>query len=284
MLHLTLATLSLQLPANAPSSSSSSSAPLASAVSRRAALTQAAVATTAALTLSPLAAVADVRGANMDMPKNEKDVNKLLGTYGFSPMKVPGGFSPLVEYIGTAPPANIDGSKTKDRAFSNTLLVRFLYPSGWLVETPSIDENGEAGNIGANNYIKGDSANFAAVKLPEGEKLTSLPKDFWKGWLSSQMSKDVYEDVKVKKLKPVTQPDGTEMLIIDFAYTLLTRAGFTVLRQGVASAVIASDSVVGIVTATTSLRYKEMADSLFTCADSFRAYQVKAPAFTGSLI
>jgi hypothetical protein len=199
-------------------------------------------------------------------------------------LKVPNGFSPLVEYIGTAPPANIDGSKTKERGFSNTLLVRFLYPSGWLVETPSIDENGEAGNIGANNYIKGDSANFAAVPLPKGETLKTLPKEFWKGWLSSQMSNDVFEDVKVKKLKPVTQPDGTEMLIIDFGYTLLTRAGFTVLRQGVASAMIASDSVVGIVTATTSLRYKEMGDNLATCADSFRAYQVKAPAFVGSII
>ena len=95
------------------------------------------------------------------------------------------------------------------------------------------------------------------------------------------MSNDVYEDVKVKKIRPVTQPDGTEMLKIDFSYTLLTRAGFTVFRQGVASAQIANDAVVGIVTATTSLRFKELSESLETMADSFRAYSKKPPAFGG---
>jgi len=93
------------------------------------------------------------------------------------------------------------------------------------------------------------------------------------------MSNDVYEDVKVKKIRPVTQPDGTEMLKVDFSYTLLTRAGFTVLRQGIASATIANDAVVGIVSATTTLRYKELSAQFETMADSFRAYQVKPPAF-----
>merc|ERR1719331_668976 len=204
------------------------------------------------------------------MPKDERNVNKLLSSFGFSPLKVPSGFSPLVQYIGTAPPANIDGTKQKERAFSSTLLVRFVFPSGWLVETPSITENGEAGNIGANNYIKGDSANFAALPLPQGESLASLKKEFFKGWLSSQMSNDVFEDVKVKKIRPVTQPDGTEMLKMDFTYTLLTRAGFTVLRQGVASALVVNDSVVGLVAATTQLRWKELSEQFDLMADSFR--------------
>ena len=104
------------------------------------------------------------------------------------------------------------------------------------------------------------------------------------GWLSSQMSTDVFEDIKVKKLKTVVQPEGYEMQIIDFSYTLLTRAGFTVLRQGVAGAMIADNTVVGVVAATTALRYKELAEKLTTCADSFRAYSVKPPAFSGSLI
>ena len=83
----------------------------------------------------------------------------------------------------------------------------------------------------------------------------------------------------------MTQPDGTDMLKIDFAYTLLTRAGFTVLRQGVASAVSTNGAVVGIVTATTQLRFKELSEKLETMADSFRAYPVKAPAFgPGSII
>jgi hypothetical protein len=233
----------------------------------------------AALALAPLAANADVRGVNQDVPTDERGVNNLLKSQGFSTMKVPGGFSPLVQYIGTAPPANIDGFKSRERAFGSTLLVRFMYPSGWLVNTPSITENGEAGNIGANNYVKGDSANFAALPLPPGQKLDTLSKEFFKGWLSSQMAGDVFEDVKVKKIKEVTQPDGTQMLKIDFGYTLLTRAGFTVLRQGVAQAQVADGAVVGIVTATTALRYKELAEQLEKMADSFRAYPVKAPAF-----
>ena len=173
---------------------------------------------------SPYAALAyaggvdgsDVRGANAKMPKGEKEVSKFLQNLGFPGLKVPNGFSPLAAYIGSATPANIDGIKVKDRAFSSTLLVRMLYPSGWLVETPSITDNGESGNIGANNYGKGDSANFAASPLPAGGSLESLSKnkEFFKSYLSSQMSNDVYEDVKIKKIRPVTQADGTEMLLV----------------------------------------------------------------------
>ena len=271
-----VAALGLQLP-------STPSTPRSVDGGRRAVCTQAAAAFAGAY-LAPLAALADVRGVNENRPTNEKDVNKLLTKFGFSTMKVPGGFSPLVEYIGTASPANIDGSKSLERAYKSPLLVRFLYPNGWLVETPSITENGEAGNIGANNYIKGDSATFAALPLPNGESLSSLGKPYFQGWLSSQMTKDVYEDVKVKKIKAITQPDGTEMLIIEFGYTLLTRAGFTVLRLGVASASVVDNAVVGVVTATTALRYKEMEDQLKTTADSFRAYKVKDPTFAGGII
>jgi len=228
----------------------------------------------------PLAARADVRGPNEGMPRGEKDVNKLLVSQGFPELKAPKGLSPYVGYIGTAPPANIDGSKSKERAFSSPLLVRFAYPSSWLPEIPSITENGEAGNVGANNYIKGDSANFASLSIAKGDKIASIGKETYKNMLSAQMSNDVYEDVKVKKVKQVTQPDGTDMAIFDFTYTLLTRAGFTVIRKGVASAMIVNDdSLVGIVAATTELRFKELEESLRACADSFRAYPVKSPGF-----
>jgi hypothetical protein len=186
---------------------------------------------------------------------------------------------PLLAFIGTAPPANIDGLKAKERPFTSPLLVRMLYPSGWLVSTPNITENGEAGNIGANNFVKGDSANFAALPLPKGEDLSTLSKDYYKGWLSSQMTSDVFEDVKVKKVRTVKQADGTELALIDFGYSLITRAGFTVNRQGVAGATVADNAVVGVVTATTTLRYKELAEQLLMTADSFRAYPVKEPSF-----
>jgi hypothetical protein len=249
-------------------------------LSRRGALTQAA----AALVAVPLAAKADVRGVNEFAPKGERDINNFLKTQGLPPLTVGKDLSALVGYIGTANPANIDGSKTKGRAFGGTLLVRFVYPSGWLPQTPSITENGEAGNLGANNYIKGDSANFAAIPLPKGGSIADVSKDLIKELLIAQMSNDVYEDVKVKKLKQVTQADGTETAVVDFTYTLLTRAGFTVNRKGVAGCMVAADCVVGIVTATTEERYKNLEPLLRASADSFRAYPVKATAFPGSIV
>ena len=47
---------------------------------------------------------------------------------------------------------------------------------------------------------------------------------------------------------------------------------------------VTNDAVVGIVVATTQLRYKELADQIEVCTDSFRAYQVSTPAFAGSII
>ena len=90
------------------------------AVNRRTLLVQGGSAA-AALALSPLAAFADVRGANQEMPKDERAVNKMLDSMGFSKMPVPGGFSPILQYIGTAPPANIDGTKVRERAFKSTV-------------------------------------------------------------------------------------------------------------------------------------------------------------------
>ena len=89
-------------------------------LNRRALLAQGGSAA-AALALAPLAAQADVRGANQDIPKDKNGVNKLLKSLGLAEMQVPGGFSPLVQYIGTAPPANIDGFKAKERAFPSTV-------------------------------------------------------------------------------------------------------------------------------------------------------------------
>ena len=107
-----------------------------------------------------------MRGANSKMPKGNREASAFLKNLGFPAMPTGDGLSPIVQYIGTAPPANIDGQKVKARPFSESLLVRFVYPSGWIVESPSIDENGEAGNIGANNYVKGDSCNFAGASPP----------------------------------------------------------------------------------------------------------------------
>jgi len=227
----------------------------------------------------PGAATAEVRGVNADlMGMGTKEANKYLQDRGFPAMSVPSGFAPLVEYVGAESPANIDGQKVRERAFDSTLLVRFVYPSGWLKDSPTVTENGESGTAAANNFQKGDSVTFASSELPKGKDLQSLKKEYFQGFISNQMSSDVYEDVKVSKLRPKTQADGTEMVLFDFTYTLLTRAGFTVNRRGVGSAMTVKDAVVGVVGATTTLRFKELKDQLEGTADSFRAYAVKKPA------
>ena len=98
------------------------------------------------------------------------------------------------------------------------------------------------------------------------------------------MTNDVYEDVKPKKLNVVTAPDGTEQVFFDFGYTLLTRAGFTVERKGVASAVQVGDSAMALVCATTALRFKELEPMLRGSADSFRVYPVKSAVLPGQAI
>jgi len=276
MLSVVTIALGLQLP------SSSQRPHVSEALSRRGVLTQATSALVAMPLAAqvPLAASADVRGANQGIARNEKDVNRLLASQGFPTLKVPSGMSPLIGYVGAASPANIDGSKSKERAFTSCLLVRFVYPSGWLAEYPNIDENGESGVIGANNYVKGDSCNFAAYPLEKDKKIGDVSKETLKNLLIAQMSNDVFEDVKIKKAKAVTQDDGTEMALIDFTYTLLTRAGFTVIRQGLASATVTDNTLVGLVSATTEGRYKELEPLLRQSVASFRAYPVKAPGFT----
>ena len=102
-------------------------APEGPTLSRRALLSTGSSAAAAAA-LAPLAAVADVRGANQEVPTDERGVNKLLTGYGFSKMPVPGGFKPLVQYIGTAPPANIDGFKQRERGFTSTVRSRLMLP------------------------------------------------------------------------------------------------------------------------------------------------------------
>jgi hypothetical protein len=235
----------------------------------------------AAPLLSPLAAHADVYGANSQLPTNLNDINKYLKELGFPAMKGANGLTPLIEYAGTGPPANIDGNKVRERKFDGVLLVRFLYPNGWLVSRPDTTENGEAGTIGANNFQKGDSEIFTSMPLPQGKALKDMKNDFYKDLITSQMTSDVYEDVKPKKIVVSTTEGGTEIFTFDFTYTLLTRAGFTVNRFGIATAQQVGNSAVALVCATTTLRYKEVEPLFRESINSFRVYPVKGVQLPG---
>lgn len=249
---------------------------------RRAAMAGAAAwAASAAVGGQPLAALADVKGANEGKAKDLDGINRLLQSYGGSPIEVKDGLKPFASFIGFANPANLDGQASIERNYKGTLLIRFLYPNLWVTQEPALDENGESGTVGANNYGKGDGINFAAYPLPEGEeKLSGLKKKYWEKFITQKMTQGVYEDFRAKKITPVTQPDGKEMVLIDYEYTLNTRADFIIARKGVASAMVANGSVVGMIGETTLARWNDgLGKILQTCIDASRIYSVKAPAF-----
>ena len=102
-------------------------------------------------------------------------------------------------------------------------------------------------------------------------------QEFYKTLIGSQMTSDVYEDVKVKKIKGVTTDDGFETNQFEFTYTLLTRAGFTVERKGVGVVADVGDAITGLVIATTAQRFKGLEEDLRNCIGAFRAYPVKTP-------
>ena len=71
----------------------------------------------------------------------------VVGSYGLPPIIfVPPGFSPLVSEFGRG---NIREKMT------NPILIQFCHPQLWVVATTTVNNNGEAGTISANDYIKG---------------------------------------------------------------------------------------------------------------------------------
>ncbi len=158
-------------------------------------------------------------------------INTELAGYGLPPIvNVPGGFSPLVEVYG-----KVAGAK-KER---DTLLVQFFYPSLWVVSKPSIDKNGEEGTISAGDYQKGDSAAFFVGEGPSSGKLDQQSDAYFGEVVTraiGQKSSNVYQNFKVLKKRPGAKgSNGAQYYIIEFKYELLTGAGFTVDRKGVAS-------------------------------------------------
>ncbi|CAM9288701.1 unnamed protein product, partial [Laminaria digitata] len=68
---------------------------------------------------------------------------------------------------------------------------------------------------------------------------------------------------------------GSKYYIADFQYELLTGAGFTVERKGVASVAQVGNSVNAVVGATTANRAKTVKPQLQEIANSFRVYEGK---------
>ncbi|CAB9497838.1 expressed unknown protein [Seminavis robusta] len=190
-------------------------------------------------------------------------VNAKLKGFGLPVVsEVQNGFSPLLEVYG----------KGRNRF---PILVQFNYPLTWVVTVPSNDQNGEDGTVQAGEYAKGDTATFFVYDEPGSvSDVNSQSKSFFEKAIIkaiSQKGDNMYQSFKVIKTEP-TERDGQQYTLVDFKYELLTGAGFTVDRRGVASVTSQGKAVEVLWTATISQRYKKMEDTLRYIAGSFRCY------------
>jgi hypothetical protein len=226
--------------------------------SRRAFITQAAG--TSALLLGGLASGS---GVMAPMPaqavSGEKKVNaKLLG-YGLPALEnVPSGMTPLLEVYG----------KGKNR---DPLLVSFSYPLSWVKIIPSNNMNGEDGTIQAGDMGKGDTTTLYLYTDRGGVKnIAKQDKELFDQAIRKsigQRGDNMYQNFKLTKIVP-----QGDYVIVDFKYQLITGAGFEVDRNGVASICSVGDSVQVLWSATTSLRYKKVEQTLRDISSTFRCY------------
>ncbi|CAM9839871.1 unnamed protein product [Ectocarpus sp. 6 AP-2014] len=204
------------------------------------------------------------------------EANKRLSEYNLPPVvEVPGGFNTLLEGYGK------DGALKNSLGSSNRdpILVTWNYPKGWIVQRPNTDTNKEAGTVSTGDYGRGDSAGLfvASKSLIGGSSLSS--KDTMEGVLKkalSQKGENQFQSFKLKSVKDgETDFNGNKYYIADFQYELLTGAGFTVERKGVASVTQIGNSVNAVVGATTANRAKTVKPQLQEIARSFRVYEGK---------
>jgi hypothetical protein len=229
-------------------------------------------ATTAAITT-----ITTTTNANPAIAGALDDCNTKLSNFGLPPIVfVPPGFTPLVGVIGRG---------SAKEAMSNPVVVQFAHPGLWVEATTTINNNGEAGTISANDYIKGDSAFF--YTLPSSEKVSLDNKALIQKFILKSLTQkgDALDSFKVDKIQQGTKGiNGQEYIIADISYTLNTEAGFSIDRKGFVSLTSVGNYIQGLVCVTTKLRYtgkKELCVTLRDIADSFRVYKLDSGVFSG---
>merc|ERR1712232_1424005 len=190
-------------------------------------------------------------------------VNAKLAAYGSPQIDIiPDGFTSLLEIYG----------KGRNR---DPLLVQFLYPVDWVTILPNNDENGEEGTIQAGQMSAGDTA---TLYLTPGkiDDVTTQSKTFFKDLVIkaiSQKGDNMYEDFKLGKVETFAGEFGNQKCaLVDFKYSLLTGAGFTVDRVGVASVTSQGNNIQVFWAASTRQRFKKTETTLRTITSSFRCF------------
>ena len=109
----------------------------------------------------------------------------------------PGGWKYVVETYGLAGDANFGKFKMGNEAKA----VTFTVPNLWVVSRPTIDFNGSAGTIAANDFGKGDSATLFVDVAFKG-KLEDMKKPDFRDEMLKALTlkgKGFIEDFKVGK-------------------------------------------------------------------------------------
>jgi len=229
-------------------------------------------ATTAAITT-----ITTTTNANPAIAGALDDCNTRLSNFGLPPIVfVPPGFTPLVSVIGRG---------SAKEAMTNPVVVQFAHPGLWVEATTTINNNGEAGTISANDYIKGDSAFY--YTLPSSEKVTVDNKALIQKFILKSLTQkgDVLDSFKVDKITQGSKGiNGQEYIIADISYTLNTEAGFFIDRKGYVSLTSVGNYIQGLVCVTTKTRFngkKDLGVTLRDIADSFRVYKLDSGIFSG---
>jgi len=198
------------------------------------------------------------------------EANNKLSEYGLPPIVfVPPGFSPLVSEYGRG---------SKDKPIENPIVVQFAHPNTWIVQKTQTNNNGESGTVGANDYVKGDSANFYETPLPSGESLSVTNKGLYSKILQEALGRkgDVLESFKILKVESVGKGiKGEEYFRTYYSYSLNTEAGFLINRKGIATFTNVGPNIQALITAATDKRYgKGLEKTLEDITLSFRVYKM----------
>ena len=164
-----------------------------------------------------------------------------------------------------------------------------------------MNNNGEAGTIAANDYIKGDSAFLYVIPAPEGESLSSTSKALVQKILlkcntcllgiylnnynvALSQKGDPVESFKVGQVTAGARgSDGTPYVIAEISYQLNTEAGFLIARKGYASLTQVGPNIQSLVALSTTQRFKNgIGEKLKDIVDSFRVYKLNSGIFSGA--
>lgn len=205
-----------------------------------------------------------------------EDANSKLQEYSLPPILfVPPNFSPLVSEIGRG---------SIKESMSNPIVVQFSHPKFWVVQRTSVNVNGEAGTVAANDYMKGDTSYL--YLLPYKENTFDGNKATIKSFILKALSQkgDPVDSLAILQINEGAKGvDGQSYYIVDFQYQLNTEAGFLINRRAVLSITKVGDGYLqGLVSATTDKRWRNnnLEKTLRDVAESFRVYKLNSGIFS----